>query len=217
VSSITGYPSPDEFKRMLHTGDLHDIVDRYIFRGIPYAFRDDPSKHDSLRSLLSLGLGVPESNIFVVGSGKIGFSLSPRTFPRKFSGESDLDVFVHDESLFDEIWECVLKWHYPKRNEGLNEGTDRTWAGDRKKDIYWGWLTPEKISFPWLTFPKSLAPLRDLRNTWFNAFHGLALDPSFAGLKVSGRLYRTLVHALLYQVEGLRMIKEGRIDTMREE
>ena len=94
---------------------LESIVREYIFEGEPYVFCEAPSVYELLRRHLNEATGTREENITVVGSGKIGFSLSPDTFPRQFSEESDIDVVVVNEELFDRLWVALLKWHYPRR------------------------------------------------------------------------------------------------------
>jgi hypothetical protein len=196
-----------EFKEILLSQPLDEVVMRLIFRGSPYAFQDQSNAMTILHNHLRNNLGIQPQNIVVVGSGKTGFSLNPETFPRQFSDESDIDVVVVDEALFDRVWTTILKWHYPRRLSGL-ASSDRGWAGDRKKDVYWGWIHPDRITFTGLTFPDILKPLRDFSSKWFNTFKKLSLYEEFAGRNVNGRLYRTWDHATLYHVEGLRMIKE---------
>lgn len=204
----TPYLAVEEFKRILLTEPLEEIVQAFVFRGIPYVFREQPDRLGHLQGCLARDLGVPEENILVVGSSKIGFSLNPDAFPRSFHDESDIDVLVHDDRLFDRIWELLLRWHYPNRYAELH-GADKRWAAQRKKDVYWGWFQPDRIRFSGLSFPKSLRPLRDISTQWFNTFQGLSLHPYYSDRRVSGRLYRTLKHACLYHIEGLRLIRKS--------
>lgn len=152
-------------------------------------------------------LRLSKENIRVVGSGKIGFSLSPDNFPRLFSDVSDIDVLVVDESLFDKVWLSMLNWHYPRKGFALG-GADGRWAKNRRKELYWGWFVPDEIRFSGLSFPSILKPLRDISTAWFNLFQSLSLYSEFAGRNVSGRLYRTWDHARLYQEHGLMQIQE---------
>lgn len=198
------YPSVDEFKSILLNTPLEAVVQKYVFEGVPYAFREQPHILETLHQHLCPTLQVSERNVVVVGSAKIGFSLSPHNFPRQFSEESDIDVIVVNESLFDEVWKTMLKWNYPRRYR-LN-GADWDWARLRMSDLYWGWFVPDKIRYEGLSFPKVLKPLRDISTNWFNAFRSLSRKPEFASRAVSGRLYRSWDHALLYHVEGLRQI-----------
>jgi hypothetical protein len=150
-------------------------------------------------------IGVIAANIVVVGSAKIGFSLSPDNFPREFSDFSDIDVVVVSEPMFDEFWHTMLKWNYPRRFS--LSGADWKWSKDRRNDLYWGWFRPDAVRFEGLSFPNVLKPIRDLSTAWFNAFQSLSLIPDFSNRKVRGRLYRTWEHALRYHVDGLERIR----------
>ena len=204
---MASYPTVDEFKGILLREPLERVVEDYVFAGVPFVFKGCPGALKVLQDHLHKSLALPPENILVVGSAKIGFSLSPDTFPRGFSRRSDIDVVAIDKTAFDLVWMTILKWHYPRRYPGL-EMVDRTWVRERKKDIYWGFLAPDRIRYTGLSLPETLKPLRNLSTKWFNAFRGLSLYPEFSPWNVSGRLYRTREHALLYHVQGLRQIRD---------
>jgi hypothetical protein len=143
-----------------------------------------------------------------VGSAKLGFSLNPDSFPRQFLDESDIDVVVVDEPAFDQVWLTMVRWLYPRRIGGRLSGAEKRWTHDRKENLFWGWFIPDEIRYEGLAFPSVLESLRDLSTSWFNAFQSLSEHPEFAARVVSGRLYRTWEHALLYHMDGLRQIKD---------
>ena len=190
------------------TRPLSEVVDTYVFAGEPFAFRDQPTALATLRDHLSKELDLDEENVSVVGSAKVGFSLSPDTFFRPFSSDSDIDVLVVDEKLFDTIWTCTLRWHYPRRS-WVDSSSDWSWLKYRQKELYWGWFRPDKIRFEGLTLPEMLKPIRDLSTRWFNAFRSLARHSDFSRRDVSGRLYRTWEHARLYHESGLIQIRDA--------
>jgi hypothetical protein len=206
--SATMYPTKESFAQLILYQPLEQVVRDHIFAGMPFAFRDRPQALHTLKAHLASRLRVSEANVIVVGSGRIGFSLSPDTFFRGFSADSDLDILVVDDRLFDVIWCTLLKWNYPSR--GQLGGHDWEWAKGRREDIFWGRFMPHKIRFRGLSFPRTLAPVRNLCTAWFDAFGSLSRyseHPEFATRHVSGYLYRTWDHALEYHVEGLRLIQ----------
>jgi hypothetical protein len=205
--AATHFPSVEEFKGVLRTDNLEGIVTDHVFAGAPYVFRHRPEAVRTLRTHLSGSLGLAkEENVVIVGSAKIGFSLSPHSFPRAFSKRSDIDVLVVDCDLFDRVWTTMLRWNYPSRSN--LSGSDWEWSKRRRNELYWGWFVPSEIKFSGLSLPGVLKPLRDISTQWFNAFQSLSLHDAFADRTVSGRLYRSWEHALLYHVEGLRQIRE---------
>lgn len=200
------FVTPERFRELLSEQTAEKVVTDYVFQGEPYVFRDSPEKLDTVRDHIRANFKVTPRDIIVVGSAKMGFSLNPDNFPRQFSESSDIDIVVVDRKLFDSAWETILKWHYPRRRELLG-APEKTWLGERRKDIFWGWFYPTKIRFTGLSYPEVLKPLRDLSTRWFNVFRGLAHHREFVSRNVSGRLYRTWEHALWYHAEGLRLIK----------
>jgi len=197
----------DEFRKLLQEKTLDDILDEHIFGGVPYVFRSRPTNTDTLYDHLSKRLGVDAKNITIVGSAKVGFSLSPDNFPRRFTASSDIDVLVIDERLFDMVWTTMLKWHYPRRTAGLPRA-DGDWARHRRREIYWGWFSPEEIKFEGLSFPEVLKPVRDISTSWFDAFRTLSHFVEFTSRDVNGRLYRSWDHARLYHLDGLRQVRD---------
>lgn len=203
------YPTSNEFAELLLSQPLSQLVQDYVFQGIPFVFRQTPDTFDILKRHFASELGLDESNVLVVGSARIGFSLNPNNFPRKFSESSDLDIIIIDDVMFDEVWMTLLKWNYPRRLVKPGK-IDGDWIYMRRKDIYWGWFAPDLISFEGLSFPDALRPIRDLSTRWFNAFRGLSQHSDHAELarrEVSGRLYRTWNHAFLYHEENLRLLR----------
>jgi hypothetical protein len=198
----------EEFKEILLEKELEKVVAEYIFTGVPYVFRDWKEGFETLRSHLCDNLGIRrKENVEVVGSARVGFCLDPDSFGRGFSEKSDIDVVVVDEKLFDEMWKILLNWNYPKRFRLI--GNDHKWAKERMEDLYWGWFRPDKIRYAGLSFPDALKPLRDISALWFNAFKSISQVKGFASLEVSGRLYRTWEHVIMYHVDGLRKIRES--------
>lgn len=208
------YPTAEEFrKQLLETMALPRLVSQYVlageaFGGMPYVFRSNPSAHDLLKRQLCSRLGLRPEAIFVVGSAKVGFSLSPDTFPRAFSPPaSDIDVVVIDARLFDVVWNSLLDWNYPRRGKLMGPAWE--WAKRRRNDLYWGWFSPQYLDFrDFLTFPESLNPVRDLKADWLAAFRELARHPLLSRHEVTGRLYRTWDHALSYHVYSLSKLRD---------
>ncbi len=205
--SIMSYLSTDEFKRILFDLPLKRIVQDYLFEGTPYVFRERPEDLNILYSHLLSKLNFSERNITIIGSAKIGFSLSPDSFPRRFTDISDIDVLIVDKYLFDRVWTIMLEWNYPRRFKLVN--IDWQWSIRRREELYWGWFVPNKIRFEGLSSPNVLKPLREISTSWFSAFKSLSQYSELADRNISGRLYRTWNHALLYHMNSLRQLKKS--------
>jgi len=199
------YIAPSAFEELLRTRPLAEVVREHVLSGVPYVFRRNTTDFDLLRDHLRAQLRVPTSNIQVVGSAHTGFSLAPNGFPRRFRADSDVDVAVVSREMFDHIWVTLLGWNYPRRYRLVQP--DRRWSRERQDDLYWGWFTLERLHDEDLSFRGALRPIRDLSTLWFNAFRSLSTYPSLAPLSISGRLYRTWEHVVLYHVNGLSRIR----------
>jgi hypothetical protein len=199
-------PSIEEFKTLLQRETAEKIAQEYIFGGDVFIAETYPRVLNTLRRHLCPRIGLEEQDVIIVGSAKIGFSLDPESFPRRYSAKRDIDVLVVSEALFDRYWHTMLRWHYPRRLERLPK-SDWNWVMNRRENLYWGWFHPDEIGYEGLLFPDTLKPLRDLKTLWFNSFKSLSMYEEFMGRDVNGRLYRTWEHALLYQSSGLRQIQ----------
>lgn len=68
-------------------------------------------KMDSFKQIISENFGVSFHSAQMVGSAKLGVSLSPKKAFRKFiidssdENESDIDIAIVSKKLFDEVWE----------------------------------------------------------------------------------------------------------------
>lgn len=202
---MTPFMNPGELLGFIREHSALELVRDYIFTGLPYVFRYNPTAQQVLKQHLSSGLEVNQDRILVVGSARTGFSLDPNNFPRKFYSRSDVDVIIIDEGLFDSIWKSLLKWHYPRKFTPLRDAELR-WIRHRKDDVFWGWVYPDKFAYDGFSLPYELQSIRDISERWFGAFRSLAQYvryPDLARREVTGRLYRTMEHACLYHENGL--------------
>ena len=90
----------------------------WLSEGIPYAFTECPAVYEVLRGWLAIRLDVDPKDISLTGSARIGSSLSPRKCGVRFSADSDLDLFIVSEILFNKLREEFKKWTN-EFNEGI--------------------------------------------------------------------------------------------------
>ncbi|BAZ33457.1 hypothetical protein NIES4074_59710 (plasmid) [Cylindrospermum sp. NIES-4074] len=100
----------------------------------------------------------------MVGSGKLGFSISPdkrqNKLWRPFSEESDIDIVVVSEKSFVKFWEELYNF-----NISLINRTEREERNYRKflEKFFKGWLRPDLFPFKysnrdkWLDFFRSIS------------------------------------------------------------
>lgn len=198
-------PTVDEFQALLAGDGIEEIVRDYVFGGEPFIFEDSVERYETFKSILSEALEVDRASITIVGSAKIGYSLSPDSFGKGYGGHSDVDVVIADEGLFDRVWFALLKWHYPWKYRLPK--ADWHWATRRYEDVYWGHISLSRIRQEAWPLRGELTELRDLAGIWFEAFKGLGREAQFSPYDFSGRLYRSWNHALQYHVDSLQRVR----------
>ena len=201
------YFTTHQFRQQLISSSLKELVDYYLCDDVPFVFREQPELYQTLKEHLSKSLGCHESNITVVGSAKVGFSLSPFKFERQFLSRSDIDVIVIDEKLFDLVWNLVLLWHYPQRLTRLNDN-DWNGLGVHAKNIYWGWFVPDNVVYNDLTHGNALHQLQTISGLWFNTFQGLGQYRGLMRRRINGRLYRSKEQARMYHMDGFIQLRK---------
>lgn len=106
--------------------------DNWYFENVLACPRENLAKiSDDFRMTISESLGVIFNNVMLVGSGKIGYSLSPtdKLFApfsvdgkdRKDRKPSDLDVAIISEELFHQYW-ALFRQHYASKHSWLYKG-----------------------------------------------------------------------------------------------
>lgn len=146
-----------------------------------FRFRDEP--YAEFRTHAGSLLGVDSSSMVVVGSARLGYSVSPDYPGRAITRRSDVDLVVVSEALFDRAWDHLAEIYpclgHPPR---IRAAYDR----HRERSALRGWVNPE--DFP------GIVPFS---GEWFDALQRLAaVVPQRR--RVGARLYRSWRHALHY-------------------
>lgn len=123
----------------------------WISEGIPYAFRNCPALYESVRSWLSWFLDVCAKEIGMVGSGRIGTSLNPNKFGKRFSPCSDLDLTIVSRALFNNLKEEFRQWSFAYESgkvSGKSTEEEKYWRNNNKtvpRNIRAGFLDTKYI------------------------------------------------------------------------
>lgn len=130
------YPVAEHILRVLCEGwdvDRFAIARQWLSEGIPFAFQGCPAVYESLRSWLSEKLDVEAKEISLTGSARLGSSLSAKKekFGKPFGPESDLDLFVVSEKLFQSMCDDFLRWSSDFQNRNIlpnNKREKKCWS-----------------------------------------------------------------------------------------
>jgi hypothetical protein len=185
----------DEFRSKLRCEPIESIVDSVLLA--PGAVHVSGDNIDQIANTVGAKFGVHRSEIDVriVGSAKIGFSLTEKRLRdgtvlpryRAFSPTSDIDVAILSTEIFDLIWDELSSYAH----RALRLPWDSGPLGDY---LICGWLRPDY-------FPIR-ARLR-LCDDWWDAFRSLSADSRFGRRKVRGGLFHSLDHMKRYQMRAL--------------
>ena len=102
LQKIAEAQSDDEYLR---------IVRKYLIHGIPYVFEDDPNRYYDFREQIAKHWHVGFQEVLILGSGKLGYSYHKDS---EFSTESDIDVAIINQSLFESFYQEIRNFQYRK-------------------------------------------------------------------------------------------------------
>ena len=112
----------------------------------------------------------------------MGFSIARGKRYRPFSEQSDIDVAIISNQLFDEIWQQVFDF--------WNDGGLWQEDNDFKKYLFRGWIRPDKLP-PSERF--------QIRKDWWEFFRELTSNGSYGPYKISAGLYKSWHYFETYQ------------------
>lgn len=184
-----------DFKSFL--GDEKNTIDRalnkFLLFGTPYLFESEEDKFFELKEDIAQYFDINQTQIYIVGSAKFGFSISPQKKYRPFNDESDIDVAVIDEKVFNNYWKELYEFNINliSRTEEEQE------IYEEFLDYFFrGWLRPDKF------------PLKQKKD-WFEYFK--KLNGKY-GYKVRVGLYRDSEFFMEYHKKNFEAIRRNLIN-----
>lgn len=174
--------------------DRKDFIRKYLFHGTPFVFKDREDEYFEFRNRIARHFGVSFQEVFIVGSAKLGFSFVKRT---TFSYESDVDVVIVNDALFEEYCRQICDFQYQMdvsyKMVSLDE---RTMYNQFLRYLVKGWMRPDKLP---VSFQVDL-----LKNGWFDFFTSISHGKSEVGnYQVTGALYRNYYYLEKYHLSGI--------------
>lgn len=174
------------FKSDLRELTTERVLRKHIIFGECYWL--DHELYYELKQDIASKFSIHPSEVVLVGSGKLGFSISEKavrdsktreiigTKPRyrEFGEESDLDIAILSPKLFDQIWLNLYEYNKAKP----------LWPREKefKKYMFEGWLRPDKL-------PPS-TPAFEIPQEWFEFFTGLTNSGKYGDYAIRAGLYK---------------------------
>ena len=163
------------------------MVQKHITSGESFVLAED--QYFSLKYDVSEQFELHPSQIIVVGSGKLGFSIVPRKRYRPFGDESDLDVAIVSDDLFHALWARVFEY-WNDRGYWEREAPFKNY-------LFRGWLRPDHL-------PPSVQ--RSVQ--WFEYFRRLTASGKYGPYKISAGIYKSWSYLENYQETAVAQCRQ---------
>jgi hypothetical protein len=130
-------------------------------------------------------------DIFVVGSAKLGFSISPKKRYRLFGDQSDIDIAIVSHDLYERVWH--------ETHEYMNSGA--YWHNKREFERYlaWGWIRPDKLPG---------GPTFEFTDMWWNFFRSLQQSRRYGPYKIAAAVYHDMSFLTKYQMGSVASCRD---------
>ena len=188
----------NNLKETITSDDVLDFCRKSVLHGTPYIFKDCEDEYYEFRKRIAEHFKISFHEIYITGSAKLGFSPFKNTI---FSYDSDIDVAIVSEKLFDEIMESIRHYQMQLRNARLAVSVYE--INKYHKFLEYGaigWMRPDHL-------PHSFR-VKELKDDWFDFFTSISYGKSEIGnYKVSAGVFKTYEHLEKYTFSGLDSLK----------
>ena len=184
-----------EFQEILKSNSVSDleIVQTHFAFGKPYVF-DDENKYFHLKKVISEHFKVSHEKVIMIGSAKLGFSIAPNKLWKPFNDESDIDMVVIDDQVFNAFWKDLYSFEI--------ELIDRT-TDDQKRYIkflkyfFKGWIRPDLFPFDFKG-----------KNEWEDFFKSISYK-EFSERKITGAIFKEMFFFENYHKQNIKNLRLG--------
>ena len=176
------------------------FVQKYYFNGTPFVFKDRDGEYYDFSKKIADNFGIQYSDINIVGSSRFGFS--PYKFT-DFSYESDIDVTICNEELFEQFFEKISNYTYKLRYREILLRRDQYLRYVKFiKYFSTGWMRPDLL-------PSNSSEFEELRESWDEFFKTISYGKSEVGnYKVKAGLFKNQSYAEKYYKSSIDQIQK---------
>ena len=187
-----------------------DFSRKTFFHGLPYVFdiqgTHGEEKYFEFRNKIAKKFQIGFHEVFIVGSVKLGFSPKPNSestptqFGKEFSLDSDIDVVLVNENLFEEYYKNICKYQYnfDFKYKNISYREQNTYANFLEYMIK-GWMRPDKL-------PTSFNII-EIKNDWFDFFNSISNGKSEVGnYQINGGLYKDYHYLENYYLSTIKQL-----------
>ena len=207
------YPERDIFFKVLNNSSRigrEVLASLLLTEGVPRAFAKCPSVYEFIRRWLSAQMGIHVKQITLLGSARMGYSLSPYKFGKKFSSNSDLDLSIISECIFNILQKEADRFIHDYKNMNIIPNTDRKrlfWEENVKfleRNLPYGFIDVNKVPYIKERYPYC----QYLGNLMWRLKEKINVTPNAPNIKkVSLRIYNkwsSLIDRVSFNLKCLR-------------
>lgn len=190
----------EELLKISNEDDRTYFVQKYFFNGTPFLFKERDNDYYDFSKRVADNFNIKYSDINIVGSSRFGFS--PYKFT-EFSYESDIDVTICNEQLFDQFFELISDYTYKIRyREILLRKEQYNRYVKFIKYFSTGWMRPDLL-------PSNSTEFKEIREQWDNFFKTISYGNSEVGnYKVKAGLFKNQSYAEKYYKSSIDQIQK---------
>jgi hypothetical protein len=177
--------------RLCATLDPSQFIHEHVLNGA--AAVCEPEEYVFLINELARTLSVPSTDLRLVGSGKLGFSLNPDHLLRPFGRDSDLDFVVVSADLFDS---ASLELLVNNSAISLASESERRKLRKTRENVFNGFLRADQL-------PTSSSLSRE----WFPRLAGPFDSKLARSHPVKAWLFRSFDHARIFYTNHQRKVQ----------
>ena len=177
---------------------IYDFCRKNVLHGTPYIFKEREDEYYNFRKKIAQRYNISFHEIYITGSAKLGFSPHKN---KDFDLDSDIDVAIISEELFDKIMLEITKFQMALRasRDSLTRGELDKYHSFLEYTAM-GWIRPDKLPVKF--------QMSRLKNAWFDFFKSLSYGRSEVGnYKVAAGIFKSYSHYERYIVSGFTEVK----------
>lgn len=188
-----------ELKSKNTDSDVLDFCRKYVLHGTPYVFKSRDDDFYEFRKKIANKFKIPFHEVFITGSGKLGFS----PFKNKlFDYDSDIDIALISPKLFESIMRDVGSYQMKfRKNRTVVREQELIMYHEFLEYVALGWIRPDKLPISF--------QMKAFKNDWFDFFRSISENRSEVGnYKVNAGVFKSYQHLEDYIFDGIKDIKK---------
>lgn len=189
----------DEVRSITNDEQKTVFIQKFFFNGTPFVFKERDAEHYHFKKRIADNFGIGYNDINIVGSSRFGFS--PYKFT-EFTYDSDIDVAICNETVFDRFFELICNYTYKIRSKEilLRQSQYKKYIKFLKY-FSLGWIRPDLL-------PHNTTEFKEIRDSWDEFFKQISYGNSEVGnYEVKAGLFKNQAYAERYYTQSIKELQ----------